>query len=265
MPDRIIAGAATVRFQGRPVVPMGRAVTAQGSIFAVGSLDVMVGGPIVFGDVSRWTKVCEAMGSTRLPDQNHLKKMHDAGREARDRMKPPIPRPYRRGQSTSNNCGCEVARQIIWGYGLAEPTEEEVLLDAIDGGRAKRYDKESDKQHPDNWDVAGGTKAGGRQGIINDWGGASAPPTENVLPSQHDVVSALAEGHPVILPVLNWDGGKHVVLATGVEFDAQGRPVAIYVNDSDGAVGGCGVRIPLDSIRLDTTDTPTVVGRSASR
>jgi hypothetical protein len=58
----------------------------------------------------------------------------------------------------------------------------------------------------------------------------------------------------------NFNGG-HVVLTTGIEYDADGNPKNVIINDT--GTGECGAKIPADqyeaSLRNDQSDQMSIV------
>jgi uncharacterized Zn-binding protein involved in type VI secretion len=260
------SAAATVRVGGRGTAVANLAMTTpHDGMFTPGSRNVMIGGPIVVGDLARWGKACAAAAASRVTAQQ----MGDP-----DRAKTPGFQPT---QSTDKNCGCEAARQVIWELSRGkdgrprQPNEYELLEDLVKTGRVKGphqidYPGGRPQGAPEaDWSEVGETKSGNRHQILSDYG----VPTEPAPATASKIEAAVREGNVVITPVYSdfqpQTGQKHVVLTVGIEYDASGRPVAAYVNDS-GVPNGCLRRVPWPSYvtGLEKSDSINVVKTGAS-
>jgi hypothetical protein len=68
-----------------------------------------------------------------------------------------------------------------------------------------------------------------------------------------NIIQAVSEGRGVItshdVSVLWGPGnsGGHAILVTGIEYDANGQPVAVIANDT--GTGQCGVRYPINTFQ----------------
>ncbi|MCC6527108.1 MAG: PAAR domain-containing protein, partial [Polyangiaceae bacterium] len=222
--DFVVTGAATVTINGKPAARVGSRLVRQGMVVA-GSPNVVIGGPAVGGTLGRvddGTAACVAAQDTRWT-------------------------PGRPMQSWSN-CGTEVPRMLVNArrkqLGLPPVPENLFLADAIKRGLA------SGSMVPEKVDDAGGTKPEQREQLLNEAGVA----VDRVEGTMDNLVLAAASGRSVLVDV--WAGslwpppsqyrpgeGKHVVLVTGVEFDADGKLVGVIVNDT-GRPYQCGTVYP---------------------
>jgi uncharacterized Zn-binding protein involved in type VI secretion len=228
--DVITKGAMPVRVLNMPASRMTDA-TAHGGMIVVGLPTVLIGLSGISGNVPAGKKLCAAMRAGRNPPAGALT---PGGAQ----LQPNTP-----GQSY-NNCGVEVSRQIITQVTGQTPTQEGLLNNAMGNGWAN--------QVPGNMWASGGTVPAGRQSIMG------APPynvqTTQMPPTMSNLETAVAEGRGVSTDVWagnmpNWAGqnlapgtGAHNILVTGVEYDDNGNPVNVIINDT--GMGQCGVKIP---------------------
>lgn len=223
-PDYVVTGSGTVLVTNHPAA---RATdkTMHGGVVAVGSGNVLIGGPRVgatVGAPGRGRSCCE-----------DLKKGRKAGS----------------AEQGYNNCGVEASRLLIRGKKGSAPSESDLLEEAI------RHDNASDthwKQDPETkeWKkiTKGGSTAEGREGLLERHGVES----EQVEQTPDAIVQAVAEGKGVITSHdagTLWDdprsnGEGHGVVVTGVEFDAEGKPVNFITVDS--GIGSCAAAVPAD-------------------
>jgi hypothetical protein len=158
------------------------------------------------------------------------------------------------GQSY-NNCGIESSRQIINQTG-GNATQEGLLNQSMASGDAT--------QVPGSLFQSGGTDPGGRQNIL----AANGVPSHLEAGNMGNLQTAVANGDGVIASVWagnmpNWavspgpgqpavnpvppGTGGHAILVTGVEYDDNGNPINVYINDT--GMGQCGQKIPYNQFQ----------------
>ena len=224
---------------------------------AAGSNNIRIGGPNVAGDVLKWTAACMHARANR------------SGKPGEEAMQ------------SYNNCGPEAVRTAVQELTHEDVDEKTFLHWAVDHSyadwrtRGVPPQKQSPENPDPNWDrtridkayptdqnkAANFDEAGASQN--GDWKrmlDAKNVPSEMLPGSSSDDVGfngaaeqAIREGNPVLLPIdsgYNGDaqGGNHVIMVSGVEYDDNGQIVALYVNDTS-AKGGCGMRVPIEKIR----------------
>jgi uncharacterized Zn-binding protein involved in type VI secretion len=228
--DSIVKGAMPVRVLNMPASRMTDA-TAHGGVVVVGLPTVLIGLSGISGNVLAGKQLCAAMKAGRNPVPGTKDTWGNV-------IQPNTP-----GQSY-NNCGVEVSRQIITQTTGQTPTQEGLLNGAMGNGWAT--------QVPGSTYQSGSTLPGGRQSIMGQ------PPynvqTTQQAPTMGNLETAVAEGKGVSTDVWagnmpNWAGqglapgtGGHNILVTGVEYDDNGNPVNVIINDT--GMGQCGVAIP---------------------
>lgn len=212
-PDYVVTGSGTVLVTNHPAA---RATdkTMHGGVVAVGSGNVLIGGPRVgatLGAPGRAQRCCEDLSAGR---RNGTAKQ------------------------SYNNCGLECARLLIRGKKGSAPGERQLLEEAEAKGDADgwAYDPKTKE-----WDEPGATNADGRENVLDRQGIES----EQVEQSPEAIAQAVAEGKGVISShdagVLWGDedhiGGAHAIVVTGVEYDADGSPIRFITVDS--GFGSC--------------------------
>jgi uncharacterized Zn-binding protein involved in type VI secretion len=220
-PDYIVTGSGTVLISSTPAARSGDK-TLHGGAVLKGSGDVLIGGPTVgvtLGAPGRGRSCCEdlkAGRSERSPKQGY------------------------------SNCGLESSRLLIRAKHGSAPTENELMDEAIRHDEAEAgFDIKSKRWMPlDEW---GGQNTRQTESLLRRHG----VETEKVEQAPGSIIQAVAEGKGVITSheaSVLWDDpdnvGGHAVVVTGVEFDADGKPVAYVTVDS--AKGQCARRVPAD-------------------
>jgi uncharacterized Zn-binding protein involved in type VI secretion len=228
--DAIVKGAMPVRMINMPAARISD-LTAHGGNIIVGCPTVLIGLAGISGNVLAGKKICAAMKAGRNPAPGAL---GPGGQQLQ---------PNTAGQSY-NNCGIEVSRQIITQSTGQSPTQEQLFNGAQSNGWATSV--------PGNPYASGGTVPAGRQSIMGQ------PPynvqTTQVPPTMGNLETAVSEGKGVSTDVWasnlpTWAGqnlapntGAHNLLVTGVEYDDNGNPINVIINDT--GMGQCGVSIP---------------------
>jgi uncharacterized Zn-binding protein involved in type VI secretion len=228
----IVTGAQQVLIDGLPAARMtDKTMHPPPGMIAAGEASVLIGGPTVgvtLGDVAAGTALCTAA------------------------------RKGRNASSTTQqygNCGVESCRQIINKVNPTAIDENTLLNKALASGNASSSPDPS---------VHGGTNPDQRQQILTDNGVASTQQPSSMA----NIMQGVAENKGVITghdsralygPAGN---GAHAMLVTGVQYDADGNPINVIVNDT--AKGVCGSVIPIGtftgSLRpgraINVTDKP---------
>lgn len=144
------------------------------------------------------------------------------------------------------NCGVESARQIINRATGGNISEQTLLDSAVDSGNAiAGADPVHDPAHH------GATYSNQRENILANNG----VPSTRQEASMGNITQAVAEGRGVItahdVSVL-WgpaNTGGHAIVVTGIEYDANGNPVNVMVNDTGKNPPNCSVSYPADTFR----------------
>jgi uncharacterized Zn-binding protein involved in type VI secretion len=232
-PNFIVTGAAMVLVDGLPAARMtDKTMHPPPGVVLEGSGDIEIGGP--------------AAGAT-LGGGGAAKA---ACLDAKDG------RTSGRIKQSYGNCGVESARQII----NAAPSgvsinEEDLLNQSIGEGDAGEDPKPSKR---------GGTGPIGRREILE----RNGVPSHLEDPSMQNITQAIAERRGVITSheiAILWGSkqtGGHAIVAMGVEYDANGEPLNVIVNDT--GKGRCGYPVPyavfVSSLRpgreVNVTDHP---------
>lgn len=227
-PDTIVKGAMPVRVMGSPASRM-TDQTAHGGQIILGCPTVLIGLAGISGNVLAGIKVCQAMAAGRSPPPGAV------GPNGAQ-LQPNTP-----GQSY-NNCGIETSRQIMTQATGNNPGQEALLNQAMNNGWAN--------QTPGNLYASGGSVPAGRQSLL----GANGVPTTQMAPNMSNLETAVSQGRGASVDVWagsmpNWAGqglapgtGGHNILVTGIEYDANGNPTNVIINDT--GMGQCGQRIP---------------------
>lgn len=214
-PNFIVTGSGTVLVNNLPAarqtdktmhpgVPSNalRTTPAPGpGVIAIGSPNVLIGGPTVgvtLGNPSAGQAACRKAMLTRKSLKTY---------------------------QSYENCGIESARQII-NQRPSRNKDEDTLLD-----ESMRYrDAEQKRRRADS----GGSNPHSRRRILT----RNGVPSSLQDPTMQNIVQAVAEKRGVItshdLAILRGTAntGGHAILVTGIEFDANGKPVTIITNDT---------------------------------
>ena len=151
-------------------------------------------------------------------------------------------------QSYNMNCGVEAARQITIQATGKQITEDQLLDRAMDKSWAQRARTR---------EASGGTSFRGRQQILSDQG------VDSTLEHQtmKNILQAVAEGKGVMTSHQCgrlWGkkhSGSHVLLVTGIQYDANGKPWAIVTNDT-GEAKSCGRRYTFSTFEKSLIKPP---------
>jgi uncharacterized Zn-binding protein involved in type VI secretion len=242
--DFLVTGAATVTVNSKPAARLS-STTMHGGAVAVGSSDVLIGGPsagTTLGNPGAGKAACgEAKKTRHIP-----------------------------GSSTQyyGNCALEAWRTVInrerAAEGLPPVTEDELLKRATDLGVAG-----NDPVHKP-W-AYGATNEAGQVKVLAEHGiDAETADQDPATIQQH-----VADGKGVVVtvhPGYYWPDGTeeqkgedcvHAVSVIGVEYDANGRVVAYIINDS--GIGTCGMRVAKSDFEraLDPERRSTVTKKRA--
>lgn len=151
------------------------------------------------------------------------------------------------GQQSYQNCGLQSTRQIVTqAKGPLAKTELQYMDDAIASCGVSQA-----ANHPDD---SGGTSAGQRQCVMNQYGVPSSLQPATVA----NVDSALRDGKGVIMssdadtlwatqgfPPGVGGGGRHAVVITNGLYDVDGKMTGVHVNDT-----GTGTQYTLTNAQL---------------
>ncbi|MFQ5570017.1 MAG: PAAR domain-containing protein [Rhodothermales bacterium] len=219
-PDFIVTGAGTCLIGGQPAARM-LEKAMHGGVVIWGCFTVLIGGPsagVTLGNPAAGNAACEAAAEGRTP------------------------------KSTSqswDNCGVESARQII-NTNTSANISEQALLQQSMNNRTASIGTGASPNNPSTWNnTSGRTGPADRQAILASQGVASTTQPQNMA----NIEQAVAERRGVISAHRAgalWgttQGGFHAIVPTGVEYDANGDPVAVIVNDT--GIGQCQQRVPI--------------------
>lgn len=208
-PNRVKTGASTVTIGGEFAARLTDASDHKGWI-VVGSGNVRIGGPTGMGTIGAGKGTCQAMAAGRTSGK---------------------------ASQSYGNCVLESVRQIIRRATGNEVTEEEL----------KKYAEAHGCVFPG---ANGGSNGELGRKLLEDHGvraermPAEGPATLGVIAqavSERRGVVAFIDPHE-ISPSLYPDPGNHAVAVTGVELDANGDVIAVFINDT--GAGECGKRVP---------------------
>ncbi|HUJ89551.1 MAG TPA: PAAR domain-containing protein [Syntrophorhabdales bacterium] len=200
--DFIVTGSATVQIGGKAAARVSDK-TMHGGVVVQGSGNVIIGG--------------SATGSTLGNPSAGLTAFNAA---AKGRFSEST-------QQSAQNCGIESARQII-NQATGKAVREKPLLNhAI---RNKWAEPGA------TWRDSGGTDPAERQAILKSEGVDSVRQPQNM----ENIQQAVAEGRGVITSHdagLLWGdptyaGSGHAVTVTGIEYDKNGNPDTVFINDT---------------------------------
>jgi YD repeat-containing protein len=156
-------------------------------------------------------------------------------------------------QQSYNNCGVESSRQLINRANGTAISENTLLQQSINSGLANGTPGVAPVL------ANGGTNPLGRQAILAANGvGSSVMPT-----TAANLGAAMSQGQGVIVSLDAaplWGGATpagslHAVTVTGVEYDANGNPTAVFINDT--GTGQCGQRVPIAVFNQATAAHPS--------
>lgn len=243
-PDVIVKGAMPVVILGQPAARMSD-MTAHGGVIVIGMPTVLIGLAGTSGNTLAGDAQCQAMAAGRNPP---------AGAQTPGGAQIA---PGTAGQSY-NNCGVESSRQIIRQATGSNISQEQLLQQSINSGLANQG-----PAGPAQMWNSGGTNPAGRAQILTNNGvpASTAPPTmqglETAVSQGRGVITAMDAG---LLP--NWPAGTplqswHAITVTGIEYDANGTPINVVVNDT--GVGQCSQKIPYAQFQAALRGTPHVV------
>lgn len=244
-PTVLVTGRHKIARQGDQIL---EAIGGMSSITG-GCPTVLVGCAGVTGNVPAGIAACVAARSGRNPPPGTV----DNNGNAIAANTP--------GQSY-NNCGIESSRQIINTSTSGNVSQEALLNQSMASGNAT--------QVPGSLFQSGGTDPAGRQAIL----AANGVPSHLEAGNMGNLQTAVSNGDGVIASVWagnmpNWAGqgvapgtGGHAILVTGVEYDDNGNPTNVYINDT--GMGQCGQKIPYNQFQnalrpgrdLNVTDKP---------
>lgn len=236
---------AAVDIQGSPtVLCAGKRFARQGdqlleaigppNLITGGCVTVLIGAAGIVGNVPAGQAACVAARSGRNPPAGTV---YPPGHGLAGQ---PIPA-NTPGQSY-NNCGVEVSRQIINQANGSNVGQEALLNQSMASGQAN--------QVAGNPWASGATLPSQRVAIL----GANGVAAHQEAPTMGNMEAAVADGRGVSVDVWagsmpNWAGqglapgtGGHNILVTGVEYDDNGNPVNVIINDT--GVGQCSQSIP---------------------
>ena len=214
--DFIVTGSGTVLVNKLPAARQTDKTMhpPPGSIM-VGSPNVLIGGPTVgatLGNPGSGDAACFTAAT---------------GRKSQDTFQ------------SASNCGVEAARQIINQTPGVNVSENALLDHAINNGFA---------DNAPLWPDRGGARPSQLEALLTDRGVHSSRQPQTM----GNIIQAVAEGRGVITSndvALLWgppNTGGHAVLVTGIEFDANGNPQTVIVNDTAKHADGinCGRSYP---------------------
>ncbi|OQW91961.1 MAG: hypothetical protein BWK78_03100 [Thiotrichaceae bacterium IS1] len=228
-PNFIVTGSSTVLINGKMAAretdktmhpPPGKIIT--------GSSNVLIGGPTAgatLGNTKDGEKACQDAAPGRKSSPK------------RDPKRPPTGQSY-------NNCGIESARQIINQANRNQKNWTSVdEYGLFNFAISKGYATKDPNNHPRK---SGGTNPADRNSILNNYGVPSTLQSN----SMENIMQSVAEGKGVITShdaVVLWGPkappGGHAITVIGVEYDANGNPINVIVNDT--GTGECGKKYPI--------------------
>jgi uncharacterized Zn-binding protein involved in type VI secretion len=211
-PNFIVTGAAEVLVDGLPAARVtDKTMHPPPGLILRGSDDIEIGGPAAgatLGGVVGAKTACFVAATGRRTGKT---------------------------KQSYGNCGVESARQIInqvTGLGVSE---DDLLAESLAAG---------DAGSGFELDDIGGTNAANRREILERNGVKSHLEDS----SMQNIMQAVAERRGVITAhevAILWGpsySGGHAIVVAGIEYDANGDPVNVIVNDTGG--GDCGLPVP---------------------
>ncbi|MFQ5570019.1 MAG: PAAR domain-containing protein [Rhodothermales bacterium] len=248
-PDFIVTGAGTCLIGGQPAARM-LEKAMHGGVVIWGCFTVLIGGPsagVTLGNPAAGTAACEAARLGRNPPPGTT---YPSGPLAGQQI------PSQTAGQSYNNCGVEASRQIInhvnAGSGNPPVSQETLLNQSMANNDAE--------QVPGNMYASGGTFPDDRVNILSNNG----VPAHTESPTSGNMEQAVAEGRGVevslqagtLWPVsspgsqgtpgqpgyIPPGSGAHIVLVTGLQYDADGNLQNVIINDT--GTGQCGIPVP---------------------
>jgi hypothetical protein len=232
-PDFIVTGSGTVTVNSKPAARSSDKTMHLGAV-VMGSGNVMIGGPTVgvtLGNPDAGKAACIAAAAGRDPPAGAI-------------YPPEHPRagqqiPGHRTKQSYNNCGVEACRIIINRATHNTIGEDELLNWAMDQGDA------TGNPQPAARYASGTTAPWDRADILRQFGVESTQERQTM----DNIGQGVAEGKGVITThdsALLWDDpdapGLHVVVVTGVTYDADGKAVTVITLDT--GTGNCATSVP---------------------
>jgi uncharacterized Zn-binding protein involved in type VI secretion len=223
-PDTIAKGSFVVPIANQPAARM-TDTTIHGGSIVMGCPTVLIGLAGVAGNVAAGRAMCQAAASGRTSGTT---------------------------KQSYNNCGVESSRQVINQANGTSISEDSLLQQSINSGLANGTPG-SPPTVPD-----GGTDPLTRQAIL----GANGVPSTVMQTTADNLGTALSQGRGVIVSMDAaplWGGSTpagslHAVTVTGIEYDDNGNPTAVYINDT--GTGRCGQRVPIATFNQATGAHP---------
>jgi hypothetical protein len=236
-PDVIVRGAMPIRVATKPAARESD-LTAHGGKITRGCQNVLLGLAGISGDFFAGITRCAAMAAGRQPAQGNT---NSRGQQLKSGTK----------AQSYNNCGVESSRQLIQQATGSTITQEQLLAQAlatrttttpfgtiaqvVGGGSRQMY-------------LSGGTVPASRAQLLTNNGVPAGTQTATMA----NLETALGNGQGVIASVdasrlPNWPTNTppqtlHAITVTGVEYDANGNPIKVVVNDT--GTGNCGLKMP---------------------
>lgn len=209
---KVVSGSTTVRFHGEFAARVLDDSGHQGKL-AIGSGNVVIGGPRGTGCLGAGNKTCAKMADGRKSGASH---------------------------QSHGNCALECVRQILRQAKGANVDEDELLNYALQ--------KNLSTNNPGKRDH-GGTHWRSSIQLLSEFGveaeiGPNPPPVDplhlkQALLERKGIIAQVNTGHLWQDP----DAGPHAVVVTAVECDERGNVVAVFINDT--GLGTCGQRLPI--------------------
>jgi uncharacterized Zn-binding protein involved in type VI secretion len=231
-PNFIVTGSGTVQINGLLAArKTDKTLHPPPGEIVIGSPDVEIGGPTIGATLGGADATSECLGMA-------------AGRTSG------------RVQQSYNNCAIESSRMLINKANGSAITEDSLLDEAMAGGLANEAHDAAGNQ--DRWASGGSWHA---IDILNNHGVPATAQSVNM----DNIAQAVAEKRGVITvhdAGKLWgttDAGLHAINVTGIQYDADGKPAQVIMNDT--GLGSCGRSMPAADFEssLYTPSPSTVV------
>ena len=274
-PNHVIGGAATVRINGKQVRRKAEPALEHGALMAMGSGNVMVGGPTVLGDLMKWISECKGCAASRADPFQHGLTPDFYDEQARlDRVdplrSPRVPPLVPSEVQSRGNCGPESARLLIRGLTDSKVNERTLYQWAENHNYLDQTPSQQQQCKVDN-NRCGATETAQVVDILKGNGvDASTIPLDRddlhqdvVDVMQHGIDNVARQGKPVIVPLFgDYSGGAsthpkdrlHWATVVGVELGEDGQITAYYMVDSGGDGPGCGMRVDASALKRGLSD-----------
>jgi uncharacterized Zn-binding protein involved in type VI secretion len=261
--DTIAKGAMPVLIGGQPAARQTDLSDHKG-VIVTGEATCLIGLSGTSGNTLAGTAVCHSMAAGRKPPKGAK---DPNGNQIQANTK---------GQSY-NNCGVESSREILNATGQNH-TQEGLLKQARDDGLAGDGNGKFTKGDPTgplppDWKYkSGGTTAESRSKLLTNNG----VPANQAKVTPKALENNVAQGKGVIASVdaakmPNWQvpgpngtmipsvppNSYHAIVVTGIEYDDNGKPINVIVNDT--GQGQCGISIPYADFQKALTGNPYTV------